>query len=120
MVSTAVSLTAQAWEAAVAAERAARSAMDQNFADNMEPLNRAHELGAATYADVVRAEQRYGPYADAHLEAVEALLRTPAPNQAAILAKIALGISTSAFGWEANELLQVLADDLIRIAASPR
>jgi len=111
-----VSPTAQAWEAAVAAERAAHVAMDRYHRLIVQPLNRAYEAGTATRADVSQAEDRWGPYLTDHLRAVDDVIATPAPDLAAVIRKLEVGLSTAVFGYEGQHELRIITDDIRRLA----
>lgn len=106
------------WEAAMNAERATRSAMNRYREEITKPLYKALEDGTATIQQVTHAEDGWAPYVETHTEAVNAVIRTPAPDLGAIVSKIELGISDGPVAGNdaAGRFLRVLADDIRRIA----
>ena len=107
-----------AWDAAVAAEREARAAMDAFHALHVEPAEAAHDAGTASFEHVSEMEERYGLYTSAHAEAIDAVILTPAPDWAAVAKKLELGLADNAFdaSEEADDMLRVVLSDVRRLA----
>lgn len=118
MAPNSIASLAPAWEAAIDAERFARSVMNQYRNEIIKPLCEAHDAGTATIQQVLQAEKGWSPYTSAHADAVNAMILASAPDLASVIAKIELGLDDGALdgSCDAERMLRVLADDLRRLA----
>jgi len=107
-----------AWQAAVRAERVARSSMERYEGEVSLPIDRAYQAGNAPFEDAFDAEEEEWSYTSLHSAAVDALIMTPAPDLACVATKIDLGLANDAFQGrdEADSLLRAIADDIRRLA----
>lgn len=108
---------AQPWAAAYAAECAARQEAEQFHAANVTPVIKAHSESRASWDEAIAMEEAAAPFYKAHLDAVAAMIYTPAPSIAAVVHKIRVGTSIAFFDGadEAGTALDVIADDLERL-----
>lgn len=113
-----VCLPDPAWEAALAAERAAADASELYYALHVAPAVQAHDAGTGSFTQVTDAEDVWGDYNSAHSDAMDKLIATPAPTMEDVVLKLRLGIKDWVFdGSEHSQnLIAIIADDIERLA----
>lgn len=113
-----VTTDATAWTQAAKAEQDAREAAERFYAENVRPVNAAHEAGSGTVADVAAQEDAYGQFTSAHYDAMKALMEAPAPAWPAVVRKLRIGVDDWYFDGSSLSLeaLQIIRADVERLA----
>ncbi len=108
-----------AWEAALAAEKFARSTMEQYRAEILVPADKACAEGRATFQHLSDAEEGWRPYTSAHADALDAMILTPAPTLADVVFKLERGLADGTFdgGDASNRMIRVVVEDVRRLSA---
>ncbi|WP_324742075.1 hypothetical protein U8326_02215 [Tsuneonella sp. CC-YZS046] len=106
-----------AWEAAVAAEKFARSTMEQYRAEILVPADKAYAEGRATFQHLSGAEEGWEPYTSALADALDAMILTPAPTLADVVFKLERGLADGAFDGrgDTNRKIRVVVEDVRRL-----
>lgn len=107
------------WNRAVAAERAARQAMEQFYRDTIQPVLDAFRAGEASMQEAVEAEDSERPWIDAYEASAKRLVQTPAPNLEAVVAKLRVGNRHYIFNSEPDPdpLLERIADEIMLLSS---
>lgn len=107
-----------AWTHAAKAEQDARESAERFYAENVRPVNEAHEAGSGTVADVTAQEDAYGHFTSAHYDAMRALMEAPAPAWPAVVRKLRIGVDDWYFDGSSLSLeaLQIIRADVERLA----
>lgn len=119
MATSAIASPVSAWEAATRAEQFARAVMNQYREEILVPVSKAMKAGEASYQNVLDAEEGWAPYTNVHADAVCAVITTPAPDMAALVAKVEMGIADGVFDSPdiSRRMVMALADDIRRFAS---
>ncbi len=108
------------WNRAVAAERAAKEAMDRFHRDSIRPVLDAFRHGEASSDEANDAEDSWGEWIDAYEKSARALVRTPAPTLDAVVTKLRIGNRCFMFHSEPDPdpLLEKIADEIMLLTGA--
>lgn len=107
------------WNRAVAAERAAKDAMDRFHRDSIRPVLDAFREGKASSDEANDAEDSWGEWIDAYEKSAMALVRTPAPTLEAVVTKLRIGNRCYIFNSEPDPdpLLEKIANEIMLLSS---